>query len=144
MTTTATNAVATPAATERFVHPHRSVRSATAAAFGAMLLRDLTVLRRNLKEFIPRTIMQPLLLVFVFTYVFPKIGQSVGGGQVGLGQLPADDDRDAIGQRRAGAEHGADERAAVHRRQVCSCCLRTLPVAFRGSSARKVIWRGTL
>jgi ABC-2 type transport system permease protein len=78
---TATTTAATPAATERFVHPHRSVRAASAAAFGAMLLRDLTVLRRNLKEFIPRTIMQPLLLVFVFTYVFPKIGQSVGGGQ---------------------------------------------------------------
>ena len=29
--------------------------------------------------FIIRTIMQPLLLVFVFTYVFPKIGQGVGG-----------------------------------------------------------------
>ena len=43
------------------------------------LLRDLTVLRKNLKEFIPRTILQPLLLVFVFTYVFPKIGQGVGG-----------------------------------------------------------------
>ena len=27
------------------------------------------VLRKNLKEFIPRTILQPLLLVFVFTYV---------------------------------------------------------------------------
>jgi ABC-2 type transport system permease protein len=48
-------------------------------AFRAMLLRDLTVLRKNLREFIPRTIMQPLLLVFVFTYVFPKIGQGVGG-----------------------------------------------------------------
>ena len=48
-------------------------------AFGALLLRDLTVLRKNLKEFIPRTILQPLLLVFVFTYVFPKIGQGVGG-----------------------------------------------------------------
>ena len=38
------------------------------------------MLRKNLKEFIPRTILQPLLLVFVFTYVFPKIGQGVGGG----------------------------------------------------------------
>jgi len=28
----------------------------------------------------PRTILQPFLLVFVFTYVFPKIGQGVGGG----------------------------------------------------------------
>jgi len=32
-----------------------------------------------LREFIPRTLLQPFLLVFVFTYVFPKIGQGVGG-----------------------------------------------------------------
>jgi ABC-2 type transport system permease protein len=56
------------------------LRTSTVSAFGALLLRDLTVLRKNLKEFIPRTILQPLLLVFVFTYVFPKIGQGVGGG----------------------------------------------------------------
>src|SRR5580765_9020932 len=55
------------------------LRSSRASAFGALLLRDLTVLRKNLKAFIPRTILQPLLLVFVFTYVFPKIGQGVGG-----------------------------------------------------------------
>ena len=55
-------------------------RATAPAAFRALLLRDLTVLRKNLKEFIPRTIMQPFLLVFVFTYVFPKIGQGVGGG----------------------------------------------------------------
>ena len=48
--------------------------------FLALLLRDLPVLRKNLREFIPRTIIQPLLLVFVFTYVFPKIGQTIGGG----------------------------------------------------------------
>ena len=48
-------------------------------AFRALMLRDLTVLRKNLKEFIPRTLLQPFLLVFVFTYVFPKIGQGVGG-----------------------------------------------------------------
>ena len=59
-------------------HP-RSTAAAARAAFGAMLLRDVTVLRKNLKEFIPRTVLQPFLLVFVFTYVFPKIGQSVGG-----------------------------------------------------------------
>ena len=34
---------------------------------------------RTLGEFIPRTLLQPFLLVFVFTYVFPKIGQGVGG-----------------------------------------------------------------
>jgi ABC-2 type transport system permease protein len=50
------------------------------SAFRALMLRDLTVLRKNLKEFIPRTVLQPLLLVFVFTYVFPKIGQGIGGG----------------------------------------------------------------
>lgn len=55
------------------------LRQSTLSAFGALLIRDLTVLRKNLKEFIPRTVLQPLLLVFVFTYVFPKIGQGVGG-----------------------------------------------------------------
>lgn len=48
-------------------------------AFGALLLRDLAVLRKTILEFMLRTVMQPLLFVFVFTYVFPKIGQSVGG-----------------------------------------------------------------
>lgn len=51
----------------------------TASAFKALLLRDIYVMRKNLKEFIPRTILQPLLLVFVFAYVFPKIGQGIGG-----------------------------------------------------------------
>ena len=46
------------------------LRQSRTSAFGALLLRDLTVLRKNLKEFIPRTILQPLLLVFVFTYVW--------------------------------------------------------------------------
>ncbi len=60
--------------------PVRSPRNSAAVAFGALLLRDLVVLRKNSKEFIPRTLLQPLLLVFVFAYVFPKIGQGVGGG----------------------------------------------------------------
>lgn len=49
------------------------------AAFGALLLRDLAVLRKSVGVFVLRTVMQPLLFVFVFTYVFPKIGQAVGG-----------------------------------------------------------------
>ncbi|MGI9119572.1 MAG: ABC transporter permease [Acidimicrobiales bacterium] len=53
--------------------------ASTWSAFRALLLRDLTVLDRDIKEFIPNTVLQPLLLVFIFTYVFPKIGQSVGG-----------------------------------------------------------------
>jgi ABC-2 type transport system permease protein len=53
--------------------------AAARVAFRALILRDLVVLRKTLKEFVPRTILQPFLLVFVFTYVFPKIGQGVGG-----------------------------------------------------------------
>lgn len=60
--------------------PVRSTRAAAVVAFRALLLRDLVVLRKNSKEFVPRTLLQPLLLVFVFAYVFPKIGQGVGGG----------------------------------------------------------------
>ena len=38
------------------------------------------MLHKNLfKEFLPRTLIQPFLLVFVFTFVFPKIGQGIGG-----------------------------------------------------------------
>ena len=76
-----TTTVAAPQSSPRPAPQVDAMRRATApAAFRALLLRDLTVLRKNLKEFIPRTIMQPFLLVFVFTYVFPKIGQGVGGG----------------------------------------------------------------
>ncbi|MDQ6797316.1 MAG: ABC transporter permease [Actinomycetota bacterium] len=55
-----------------------SLRAAV-VAFGALTLRDLAVLRKSLTTFVIRTIMQPLLFVFVFTYVFPKVGQAVGG-----------------------------------------------------------------
>lgn len=56
-----------------------TARSSAASAFGALLLRDLAVLRKEWRMFIGRTVMQPLLLIFVFTYVFPKIGQGIGG-----------------------------------------------------------------
>src|SRR5207248_6818853 len=56
-----------------------SVRTSSLRAFGALLLRDLAVLRKEVRMFLGRTIMQPLLLIFVFTYVFPKIGQGIGG-----------------------------------------------------------------
>ena len=61
---------------------HSATRSSR-IAFGALLLRDLVVLRKGLRAFIPRTIIQPLLLCFVFLYVFPTIGTGVGGGHGG-------------------------------------------------------------
>jgi ABC-2 type transport system permease protein len=48
-------------------------------AFVALLQRDMHVLLKNVGLFAVRAIMQPLLLMFIFTYVFPKIGQGVGG-----------------------------------------------------------------
>jgi ABC-2 type transport system permease protein len=53
--------------------------SSSRHAFGALLLRDVRVLRKNFKQFVLRTVMQPLLFTFVFAYVFPKIGQGIGG-----------------------------------------------------------------
>ncbi len=58
--------------------PVESSRSSARHAFGALLLRDIRVLFKEKWIFIGRTIMQPLLLIFVFTYVFPKIGQGIG------------------------------------------------------------------
>ena len=63
--------------------PSKTIRSTSAAsrtAFGALLLRDLTVLKKGLGIFIARTLVQPFLLVFVFLFVFPQIGQGIGGG----------------------------------------------------------------
>ena len=50
--------------------------------FGAMMAREFRVLRRNAIATFTRAVMQPLLFVFVFAYVFPKIGGgfNLGGG----------------------------------------------------------------
>jgi ABC-2 type transport system permease protein len=48
-------------------------------SFVALLMRDLSVVSRNLDDFLLRTLVQPALFVFVFAYLFPKIGQGVGG-----------------------------------------------------------------
>jgi len=42
--------------------------------FAAMMAREGRVLRRNMIGTFMRSVMQPLLFVFVFTYVLPKIG----------------------------------------------------------------------
>jgi ABC-2 type transport system permease protein len=57
----------------------RPVLSASYQALGALLLRDLKVLWKDKWIFALRTVIQPFFLCFVFLYVFPKIGQGVGG-----------------------------------------------------------------
>jgi ABC-2 type transport system permease protein len=88
MTTTETAATSSPETMPigDAVHPNytgakrgRSATEASRQAFAALLQRDLTVLKKNLGEFVGRTIIQPFLLVFVFLYVFPQIGQAIGG-----------------------------------------------------------------
>jgi hypothetical protein len=51
--------------------------------FAAMMAREGRVLRRNAIATFTRSVMQPLLFVFVFTYVMPKIG---GGALFGAGR----------------------------------------------------------
>lgn len=60
-------------------------------SFRGLLLRDLSVLRREVIPFLIRTVMNPLMFVFVFTYLFPKMGQgfqSGGGASFGTLILP--------------------------------------------------------
>ncbi|MHB8302236.1 MAG: ABC transporter permease [Acidobacteriaceae bacterium] len=47
-------------------------------AFWGLLLRDFRVLRREAGPFAIRVAMNPLLFLFVFTYIFPRIGQGFG------------------------------------------------------------------
>ena len=60
--------------------PTRTTFDAGRIALWALILRDLVVLRKHWIEFIVRVLVQPFLLCFVFLYVFPKIGQGIGGG----------------------------------------------------------------
>jgi ABC-2 type transport system permease protein len=81
VTTTAASPGADPATSAPIVaEPARSALAAGRAALKALIARDLVVLRKHFWEFVARTLIQPFLLVFVFLYVFPTIGQGVGGG----------------------------------------------------------------
>jgi ABC-2 type transport system permease protein len=61
-------------------------RPTLARTFGAMMAREFRVLRRNAVSTFTRAVMQPLLFVFVFAYVFPKIGGGfVLGGAAAAG-----------------------------------------------------------
>ena len=84
MTATSPRAAHTPATTPGptiSLTPTRSTFAASRVALWALVLRDLTVLKKNFGEFVVRTLIQPFLLVFVFLYVFPSIGQGIGGGR---------------------------------------------------------------
>ena len=59
--------------------PLRSAAAASRLALSALVRRDLLVVRKHFIEFVLRTLIQPFLLVFVFLYVFPTIGQGIGG-----------------------------------------------------------------
>jgi ABC-2 type transport system permease protein len=48
-----------------------------------LFLRDVRVLGRTFAPFVTRTVMNPLLFVFIFAYVFPHIGQTVQTGPGG-------------------------------------------------------------
>jgi ABC-type multidrug transport system permease subunit len=61
-----------------------------AKTFGAMMAREFRVLRRNAIATFTRAVMQPLLFVFVFTYVMPKIGGGfMFGGAAAAGRAAA-------------------------------------------------------
>jgi ABC-2 type transport system permease protein len=57
------------------------------STFAALVGRDLRVLRRNLGPFTGQVILQPLLLVFTFTYVLPHIGAGFSSGFAGYPTL---------------------------------------------------------
>ena len=52
-------------------------------AFQGLLLRDLYVLRREMFPFFIRIGMNPLLFLFIFTYVFPRMGQGAMAAPMG-------------------------------------------------------------
>jgi ABC-2 type transport system permease protein len=59
-------------------------------AFMGLMQRDLRVLSREIGPFVVRIVMQPLLFLFVFTFLLPRIGQAndVGGANFATILLP--------------------------------------------------------
>jgi ABC-2 type transport system permease protein len=72
MTATSTTTTGTPV-----------MRWAVATTLWAMLARELRVMRRNFVATFLRVVLQPLLFVFVFAYVMPKIGASAFASGLG-------------------------------------------------------------
>lgn len=73
---------------DRIPADRRLAAGATLAAFAALLARDLTVLRKQPADFIIRTIIQPVLFVFVPGYISPRIGRAVAGSSAQTATTP--------------------------------------------------------
>jgi ABC-type multidrug transport system permease subunit len=78
-----TTALSAPAGQATLVSGAPTPQPTLGRTFAAMLARDVRVLRRNAINTFVRAVMQPLLFVFVFTYVIPGIG---GGFRFGAGR----------------------------------------------------------
>jgi ABC-2 type transport system permease protein len=65
--------------------PHRESSKTVqyARAFAGLFLRDLHVLRRELFPFVIRVCMNPLLFLFVFTYVIPRMSSNAAMNPTG-------------------------------------------------------------
>lgn len=70
--------------------PRSEQRVSYIGAFLGLMMRDMRVLRREIGPFVVRIIMQPLLFLFVFTFLLPRIGQAndVGGANFATILLP--------------------------------------------------------
>jgi ABC-type multidrug transport system permease subunit len=73
----------TATATADVVSHAPAVHPTIAKTFVAMLAREVRVMRRNFLSTFMRVLVQPLLFVFVFAYVMPKIGGGAFGGAAG-------------------------------------------------------------
>ena len=72
-------------------NPASAKRPSYLNAFGGLLLRDFYVLRREIAPFLVRVAMNPLLFLFVFTYVMPHMtggaaASSPAASMAGMGQ----------------------------------------------------------
>ncbi len=65
--------IATPATESLITSSTGSSRTQYARAFAGLFLRDLHVLRREIGPFLVRIVMNPLLFLFVFTYIMPHM-----------------------------------------------------------------------
>ncbi|MEV5828066.1 ABC transporter permease [Spirillospora sp. NPDC052242] len=62
--------------------PPPPARATVPRTFAAMMAREVRVMRKNLISTFVRVLMQPVMFVFVFAYVLPKLG---GGAMAGAG-----------------------------------------------------------